>query len=86
MAFEYFKAIPPLSCSLVISNSNLTSYFINEVPFVLDLRELLYKNIKITTKCISKKKSTHQKYLNNNYFLLLLSRFIRMKGYLSRAI
>ena len=33
----------------------------NEVLFVLELRELLCKNIKITTKFIFKKGSTHKK-------------------------
>ena len=51
----------------------------NEVLFVLESGELLCKNIKITTICILKKGSTHKKYLNNNYFRLLFSGFIRMK-------
>ena len=51
----------------------------NAVLFVLESGELLCKNIKITTICILKKGSTHKKYLNNNYFRLLFSGFIRMK-------
>ena len=39
---------------------NLKSDF-NEVLFVLESRELPCKNIKITTKFISKKRSTHKK-------------------------
>ena len=51
----------------------------NKVLFVLKVGELICKNIKITTICISKDNSTHKKYLNNNYFPLLLFGFIRMK-------
>ena len=51
----------------------------NEALFVLESRELLYKNIKIKTIFILKKGSIHKKYLNNNYFRLLFSGFIRMK-------
>ena len=51
----------------------------NAVLFVIKSRELLCKNIKITTVCILKKGFTRKKYLNNNYFRLLLSGFIRMK-------
>ena len=51
----------------------------NAVLFVIKSRELLCKNIKITTVCILKKGFTHKNYLDNNYFRLLLSGFIRMK-------
>ena len=51
----------------------------NEVLFVLESGELLYKHIQITTICILKKDSTHKKYLDNNYFRVLCSGFIQMK-------
>ena len=51
----------------------------NEVLFLFESRELLCKNIEITTKFIFNKGSTHKKYLDNNYFRLLFSGFIRMK-------
>ena len=51
----------------------------NEIIFVLERWELSLKNIKITTKCILKKISTHRKCLNNNDFPLSLIDFIRMK-------
>ena len=62
----------------VISTVSLKSDF-NAVLFVIESRELLCKNIKITTQCILKKDFTHKKYLNDNYFRLLFSGFILMK-------
>ena len=65
-------------CSTFNSSILLKSDF-NAVLFVIKPRELLFKNIKITTVCNLKKGFTRKKYLTNNYFRLLFSGFIRMK-------
>ena len=66
-------------CHIIKNKWNLLKSDFNAVLFVIKSRELLCKNIKITTVCILKKGFTRKKYLNNNYFRLLFSGFMWMK-------
>ena len=62
-----------------IERRNTLKSDLNEMVFVLELWELLCKNITVTTVCIFEKNPTYKKYLDNNDFPLLLFGFIRIK-------
>ena len=54
---------------------------LNEVIFVLELWQLLCKNIRIKTICIFEKNSTHKKYSYNNDLPLFYLFYPNESGY-----